>query len=314
MTNFKFEQPREAKTVYDEKGQMYAWYGEKIDSGYVVQTMCAIRSTYWCDGHEVPDYDVHYGDFTILREMYEEPPVQKREARIVELENKIKELEEKIKEKEHKYSEISWITNASPEEIIRKKLEGIPEVDYLIKALNNELSIYKVDDKNNLIRRNTDYVAVHLNDKNHPIHFFTKDNGVWKKYNCNDMKVSDGEVAFTSQAEAEKFIVQRLLEKKGLSPEIPIETLKYLSSLFIKYNVPEPDYWQEFVKSQMVARVRNAWDDIAYKYARIKEIKKEIEGAEAKIIKEEDLIKNKSIISLQDIESLDNKLEYLFEE
>lgn len=281
---------KEAKTVYDEDGKMYEWYGEKLGSGYLVRPVYAAITSYWSDGHEIPEYDVTYGKYTILEQVFDKPPVQKKEEKIIELESKIKKLEEEYEERQKKLKEIKWATDANPEEIIKKKLKHIPEIDYLLKALNNELKIYHVTSFNKIVCKNTDYVAIHLGNKAHPVHFFAKEGGGWKKYNCNDMEETNEETNFSSREEAEKFIIQRLLNREGIPPDIPLETVKELSSLFVKYGVPEPDYWQDLVKSRIKAKIEDGWDAIGNKYARIKELKEFIRNYEIQLQKGEETL------------------------
>ena len=146
----KFEMKyKEAKQVYDEDGNMYEWYGEKLESGYLVRPVYVTTSSYWCDGHEVPEEDVSYGKYTIAEQVFDKPPVQKKEKEITELENKIEELKNKIKDHQVDNSNLS-------------KLEALCEVVYA-KCLKLERTYYKLNKRyrfQSYLNRLNDYFYV----------------------------------------------------------------------------------------------------------------------------------------------------------
>jgi hypothetical protein len=310
MTNFKFEQPREAKTVYDEKGQMYAWYGEKIDSGYVVQPIYEVTSTYWCDGHEVPDYDVSYGDFTILREMYEEPPKQKYATETLKLQEEIKTLKAELKSLKEEHIKLIHAQSLSVEEVLQEKLSSsglnINEINILIKALLGELSLFFVNSEGKIFSRNDGYVAVHLSDKSHPIHFFQKKYDRWEKLNCNKIvKDEPNLVSFTSLELAENYIIEKVNQGSTLGTNL--KECYEISKIFKKHGFNPPDHWIVHLKRLIKESVETTWNNIASHYSNIKNIKNLISNHEETIKSLENLLSNSNnLFVLEDFNNLMN--------
>lgn len=287
MTFFKFEQPREAKTVYDEKGRTYAWYGEHIESGYVVQPIYEVTSTYWCDGHEVPDYNISYGDFTVLTEMYEEPPKQKYATETLELQEKIETLKTELKSLKDEHIKLIHAQSLSVEGVLREKLNSselnTEEVNTLISALTNQMELYSVTSTGKIISKASDYVAVHLRDKSHPIHFFRKTNEGWEKYNCNNIKADLGHVSFTSLELAEEYLLNKIMNGENYGESL-IDCL-IINDVFKKHNINPPEHWINYIKQNVDKEIEKVWEKILDLYECIRQRKEQIKHFEKSIKK-----------------------------
>lgn len=272
---------REVKHVYDEDGNMYEWYGEKLESGYLVRPVYDATTFYWCDGHEIPEPDVSYGKYTILEQIFDHPPVQKKEEKIKELEEEIKKLNEDIKKKQEEKARLYMAQSMTVEDVLREKLKGAvntEELEILVKALTNELKLYTVTDTGNIIRKDSVYVAVHLNDRLHPIHFFKRSGENWIKYNCNQVKSDPDHVSFTSLELAEEYVINQVNSGNILGKNIT--ECAQINSMFKKRGLKPPENWMKHVKDILKNGTERAWDDIISQYELIKEREKSIKEIE----------------------------------
>lgn len=273
---------KEVKTVYDYKGQMYAYEGEQVNGKYVVYPVFRV----WRGYQDEPPVE-EIGDLTLLNKIFEKPPVQRKAEEVENLEKRLQELKDKIKEQEFKLNEIQSLKDKTPEQILEEKLKDIPNGVFLMKALTNEFPMWHVNMYNYglpiINNRNWGVVGVKLSDGSLKAFKPVDDDSYSEKYVPAEIYTKD---VYKTEEEAVKAALVKI--NRGEHNPLDYERYKNLGDLLDKYGIEKSETF--------IRKMKHAFDE------KISKKKEDIKRSENELMRE----KQRLEIYKKDLEEMEN--------